>query len=65
MHFIFFIIRNVCVQLAKIFMFKLVIFQLTDYIAMQYPVIKYKICKIIFVINNDAFLTCFKAEAFA
>ena len=40
MHFIFFIIRNVCVQLAKIFMFKLVIFQLTDYIAMQYPVIK-------------------------
>ena len=44
-------------------MFKLVIFQLTDYIAMQYPVIKYEVCKIVFVIYDDTFLTSFEAKS--
>jgi len=44
---------------------ELVILQFTDYIAVQYPVIKDKVCKIVFVIYDDSFLAGFKTEPFA
>ena len=44
-------------------MLELVILQLTNYITMQYPVIKYEVCKIVFVIYDDTFLTIFEAKS--
>ena len=44
-------------------MFKLIVFQLNYYIAVQQSVIKYEVYEIVFIINNNAFLSCLKAEA--
>jgi len=40
-------------------------FQINQDVAFQYPVIKNQVDKIIFIIDQDSFLPCFKAEAMA
>lgn len=65
MHLIFFVIRNIRVQLPKVLMLELVVFQFADYAAMQYSVIKHDVGKIVFIIYNDAFLASLKTKALA
>ena len=42
-----------------------IVFQFYNHIAMQYPIIKHQICKIVLIIDNHSFLTGHEGEAVA
>lgn len=64
-HLVLFIIGDVGIELSKVFMLELVVFQFNDDTAMQNSVVEDKVGKIVFVIDNHTFLLVLKAEAFA
>lgn len=64
-HLVLAVMRDVCVELSEVLVREFLVLQFYDYAAMQDAVIKHEVGIIILVVNDNAFLAGFEAEALA
>ena len=64
MHLVLLKVRNVSVELAQILMTELVVLQFHDDAAMEDTVIEHEVGIVVFIIDDDTFLTGLETEAF-